>query len=205
MDRRIDRTRRALKAALLERSLERRPEELSVAELAEAADINRVTFYAHYASVDALIEETLLDILARIESVQRPPELAPDEDPRELVVGNLRAALDALMERAGFIRWALGASRGSAFRRAMADGVRSLIARRAAALGARSDSPAARVYLDYAAEGCAGAILRWIEALEGPDSPGVDAFAPALALALSEHPYAALGIGDSRGIAGDSS
>lgn len=56
-DRRVLRTRRAIQRSLL-RLLETQPmDRVTVTQLAEAADINRKTFYAHYREVGEVLED----------------------------------------------------------------------------------------------------------------------------------------------------
>lgn len=63
-DRRVRRTRRRLKKALLELIRERRYDEITVREIAERADVGRSTFYDHFGSKEDLLfdgfEERLL-------------------------------------------------------------------------------------------------------------------------------------------------
>ena len=55
MDRRALRTRRSLHQALLQLIFERDYDEISVADIAEAANVGRSTFYAHFTDKDDLL------------------------------------------------------------------------------------------------------------------------------------------------------
>ena len=57
MDRRALRTRRALHEAMIGLILERNYDEVTVAEIADAANVGRSTFYAHYTDKDALLRD----------------------------------------------------------------------------------------------------------------------------------------------------
>jgi AcrR family transcriptional regulator len=57
MDRRTLRTRRALHEAMIGLILDRPYDEVSVAEIADAANVGRSTFYAHYTDKDALLRD----------------------------------------------------------------------------------------------------------------------------------------------------
>ena len=59
-DKRMRRTRKAIKEAYIDLVVEKGPNSISVTELAERADINRKTFYAHY--------QTTADVLDDIEN-----------------------------------------------------------------------------------------------------------------------------------------
>lgn len=62
-DRRIRKTRAALKAALADLMMRKRVKDISVRELTDLADVNRGTFYLHYKDVFDLLEKTEDDIL----------------------------------------------------------------------------------------------------------------------------------------------
>lgn len=61
VDRRVRRSRAAIRAAFLELIMEKEFSQITVKELAERADINRKTFYMHYSSLD--------DVLAEVEEI----------------------------------------------------------------------------------------------------------------------------------------
>lgn len=65
-DRRTLRTRRAIRAALLRLLREKSSQEITVTELARAADINRKTFYNYYTGVPAVIDELEDEIAGRV-------------------------------------------------------------------------------------------------------------------------------------------
>jgi AcrR family transcriptional regulator len=58
-DRRIQRTRQAVRSAFVELVLERGFDRLSVSDVAERANVGRSTFYAHFGSLEGLLRETL--------------------------------------------------------------------------------------------------------------------------------------------------
>ncbi len=62
-DRRIKKTKAALKLALVKMLLEHDLSEISVSKLSEQADINRGTFYLHYQTVPDLFKEIEDEIL----------------------------------------------------------------------------------------------------------------------------------------------
>lgn len=66
-DRRIDRTRKAIRTGFMTLLAERRYEAISVADIAAQADIGKSTFYEHFRSKDDLLNammEGMLDELA---------------------------------------------------------------------------------------------------------------------------------------------
>ena len=68
-DRRIRKTKRQLRAALTQLIAQKNVKDITVKELADAADINRGTFYIHYRDVYHLIEQTERDILEEFEAL----------------------------------------------------------------------------------------------------------------------------------------
>ena len=80
VDRRINRTRRSLIQAMIELSLERGYEAVTIRDLTERADIGYATFFRHYADKDALLEDvlegTLTELMDLIIPVSSEPEKA---------------------------------------------------------------------------------------------------------------------------------
>ena len=66
-DRRSQRTRRLLTAALVELMLEKRFDDISVQDILDRADIGRSTFYGHFSSKEALLYSSLGDMLHGLE------------------------------------------------------------------------------------------------------------------------------------------
>ena len=71
MDKRIMKTKRAIHAAMTKLLAGKPIEEITVTELAEAAEINRKTFYNYYSSVNMVAEEMEDEIVARFEETLR--------------------------------------------------------------------------------------------------------------------------------------
>jgi AcrR family transcriptional regulator len=61
-DRRVNRTRRALKEALTDLILEKGYEHVTVGDVLDLADVGRSTFYAHFVDKDALLMAILADL-----------------------------------------------------------------------------------------------------------------------------------------------
>lgn len=68
-DRRIRKTRSALKRSLTTLLQQKSIKDISVKELTELADVNRGTFYLHYKDVFDLLEQSELDLLDDFESM----------------------------------------------------------------------------------------------------------------------------------------
>ena len=64
LDRRARKTRRAIQNALMQLSVDKRINEITVTDVTQAADINRSTFYLHYNDIFdllAAVEQELFD------------------------------------------------------------------------------------------------------------------------------------------------
>ena len=82
-DRRVIKTRAAIKAALDKLVKEQGMDKLTVSALAREANIDRKTFYLHYDSIDALIDSNASDMVEDIISTIDPDRLSAN--PREQV------------------------------------------------------------------------------------------------------------------------
>jgi AcrR family transcriptional regulator len=80
LDRRVQRTRRMLRDALIEVILEKGYEAVTVQDITERADLRRATFYLHYRDKEELLltalEETFEELVKQIESVMQSDGLA---------------------------------------------------------------------------------------------------------------------------------
>ena len=78
IDRRVLKTRAAIKAALDKLVKEQGMDKLTVSALAREANIDRKTFYLHYDSIDALIDSAASDMVQDIISTIDPDRLRAD-------------------------------------------------------------------------------------------------------------------------------
>ncbi|MEH0626537.1 TetR/AcrR family transcriptional regulator [Streptomyces stelliscabiei] len=106
-DRRVRRTHAALQGALIKLVEEQDLGQISVADVAEQAGVNRTTFYDHYRDVHELAEaactstiDTLIESLPALD----PAPADPDAEPARSLV----AFFENLAEHAGLYRSLLG-------------------------------------------------------------------------------------------------
>ncbi|WP_067828768.1 TetR/AcrR family transcriptional regulator [Nocardia inohanensis] len=71
-DRRVRRTRRALRDALVSLSVERGYANVTVEDITERADLGRATFYTHFADKDALLDSVVGDVIAELNARLEP-------------------------------------------------------------------------------------------------------------------------------------
>lgn len=74
MDLRVKKTKRAIRSAFYELIKEKPLEKITVKEIAERAEINKTTFYAHYETVydlvDQLEQEAVAEVISQINTAQ---------------------------------------------------------------------------------------------------------------------------------------
>ncbi|WP_395638734.1 TetR/AcrR family transcriptional regulator [Pseudolysinimonas sp.] len=89
MDPRIARTRQSLQQALFDLARERGLDEISVADIAERAGVNRSSFYQHYADKDTLLADAI-DAVAEVAGADLPVfrEITPEPPP--ILIGYLK-------------------------------------------------------------------------------------------------------------------
>lgn len=101
MDIRVKKTKRAIQKAFIELLREKPYEKITVREVAERAEINKTTFYAHYETLNALTAEleqqTIHLIMEQMDSAQQLLE-----EP-EVFVRNLFALLQQAVDFLGVI------------------------------------------------------------------------------------------------------
>jgi AcrR family transcriptional regulator len=106
-DPRIQRTRASLQEALLTLCKKRDPDSVTVSEIAEAASVNRTTFYQHYPDVNTLLADAL-DAVADAAHAQLELQLPTLEQtgPGDIIARYLQH----VFENAALYRKVLGAS-----------------------------------------------------------------------------------------------
>lgn len=85
IDRRIKKTKNSLKNAYIELIKQYAEHEITVSMIAQYADINRATFYAHYSNKEEFLEEALCEVLEGL----RKAILTPFENKNRINVNSL--------------------------------------------------------------------------------------------------------------------
>ena len=98
MDRRVIRTKKAIRNAFAQLLSVKNLEDITVKDIAELADINRKTFYSYYSGVHMIVEETENEIVETFEAAIR--DLPPDKLVKEpyLLFSRLSAIINADMD-----------------------------------------------------------------------------------------------------------
>jgi AcrR family transcriptional regulator len=125
VDRRVLRTRSQLRDALLELAETRELDDISVADISARAEVNRATFYLHYADRDALlldVADTLMVQTAAALSTAPTDETDPLRPPRHTL-----EFFNELGAHAGFFGRILGPNGSAAVLDRMEAGLREAI------------------------------------------------------------------------------
>lgn len=99
MDPRVARTRESLQHALFALARERSLDEITVADIAERAGVNRSSFYQHYSDKDVLLADAL-DSVAQETGASLPASIPVGTDPPPV----LRQFLEHVDENANLYR-----------------------------------------------------------------------------------------------------
>jgi AcrR family transcriptional regulator len=168
VDPRIARTRRSLQQALFELARERPLDDITVGDIAERAEVNRSSFYQHYADKDVLLADAL-DAMADEAEAGLPELISPFGAPPAALVTYLAHIAD----HAALYRRVLG-EHGSAVATAR---LRLRVQRLVRDEVARSGTEAfGELPLDIVAAGITGSVLgvigAWLERdpLPGPET-----------------------------------
>lgn len=120
IDRRIVRTKKALRDALTELMKEKNFDEITVSDLTTRADINRGTFYLHYRDKYDLLEQSEEEIIEGIKNIKSKKKLLKKEDIPTFDYMNepipfVTELFEYLKENADFMTVILGAKGNPAF------------------------------------------------------------------------------------------
>lgn len=74
-DRRVVKTKKAIRGAFARLVSQKEPDSITVTELAEAADINRKTFYNYYSDIGQIVDEIEEELAAAVENALQDIDL----------------------------------------------------------------------------------------------------------------------------------
>ncbi|WP_067564690.1 TetR/AcrR family transcriptional regulator [Nocardia acidivorans] len=169
-DRRVRRSRRALRDALVGLALERGYANVTVEDITARADLGRATFYTHYTDKDDLLSHVVTDLLDELEARLRP--LADVSDVGFTGKPVLEMFRHALEERDAYRVILRGEGDGRALRRF--DDDRSAAVAAAFAARAENLGVTPRIDIDVVARAWVGeqtALLRWWLESDPPPVP----------------------------------
>ena len=168
-DRRIARSKRALRTALIELMEERGLDGLSVNDLCARADLNRGTFYNHFHDKDDLLTTLEDEVIADLERIQ---EQMKDLTVMDLVRYRTRKQplpflvdlFDYLREQGAFLHAVLGSGGDVGFGPRLRDSLCTNLVQSVLHERYRNDpEPFVGYYVAFFASAYLGVITRWIE------------------------------------------
>jgi AcrR family transcriptional regulator len=170
-DRRVRRSRLAIRDAFLALVSERGYEHVTIDDVARRADIARPTFYAHYRDKNDLVTTIVGDLTAELAAAVLPLAPAGGDPPQGAIVRELFRHADA---NRALYRVVLGGEAGGRARQAYVEalvaGATTVFANTAESRG--SDPRVAPQILARAFVGSLTGVLEWW--LVAPDAPSVD-------------------------------
>ncbi len=162
-DLRVRRTRKMLRNALVELTIEKGFAEVTVRDLAERAMVNRSTFYRHYLDKYDLLRQYIAELSEMIDpqAGETSRRDQPDQPPSGLV-----RILKHIQNNADFYRVMLGkqgdpALCAESFRPYIENGFRSMLAGEVAQVD--SSRPPLGLSVSYILHAGMGAIIWWLE------------------------------------------
>ncbi|MDY6308040.1 MAG: TetR/AcrR family transcriptional regulator [Oribacterium sp.] len=157
-DRRIRKTRAALKKALTTLMQQKQVKDISVRELTDLADVNRGTFYLHYKDVFDLLEQSEDDILEELhETVSKYDEAALKENPILIFEGIYNLCRD----NADFVNILIGENGDIKFLRKLEHLVRERCLNEWSFIMKNQDPDQFDIYYAFIAGGCISVLQYW--------------------------------------------
>lgn len=152
--RRVRMTKRMMKDALLELLAQKNLVNISVKEICETADVNRSTFYQHYADPAELLREIEQDFLDQIPT---PPEVLDEQSQKSLLEATT-AFFDNIRENRNTVRTLFSESADNAFSSRLVEHLCSGYI----PVGEGRDETTTRLLQRYIANGTVGMLREWV-------------------------------------------
>ncbi len=168
-DRRITRSKKALRDAMIELMEERGLNEFTVNDLCERANLNRGTFYNHFKDKDDLLEKLEDDVMAELDQFQEIMKLITVSDLIKFRIGKIPPPLlvglfDSLRMQGDFLHAVMGPGGDMRFAPRMMDAVCTNLIYATLNERYRNDpEPFVQYYVAFFASAYLGVIARWIE------------------------------------------
>ncbi len=164
-DRRQVRTRHRIRNAFTELVMEKDIDKITIKELAERADIDRKTFYLHYAGVGDVLEEIQTELLAKVDHLLSGFELFQPDFGALGFFRELNAVID---QDSAFYRRLLVADRYSFYYVKLKTAMKEVVRERY--LQAAGKTPVSPVKLDlYAEYATSGIMAIYVDWLKHPE------------------------------------
>ncbi len=155
LDRRVKRTRQAIKISFLALAKDKPVDQITVKEVMGRADVNRATFYAHFSNISDLVsalEEDVADAVIR--SAER--SVARSADPAEVA----DAIFSAIISDTQIYEWLVSPNSTGRAKKLICEYARTHCVVNWTQ-GSKLDRDEADCLFDFLFEGCFGILNRW--------------------------------------------
>ncbi len=155
LDRRVKRTRQAIKTSFLELAKDRPVDQITVKEVMGLADVNRATFYAHFSNISDLVSALEEDVAAAVIQ-DAEHSVGSSTDPTEVA----DAIFSAIISDAQIFDWLVSPNSTGRAKKLICE-----YARTRCVINWTQDSKLDRdeadCLFDFLFEGCFGILNRW--------------------------------------------
>ncbi|OLO25677.1 TetR family transcriptional regulator [Alkalihalophilus pseudofirmus] len=163
LDKRIQRSKAALKKACLTLLYEKKFDSISITEIVQTANYNRGTFYANFSSKEDLLNEIIQDVLKEmILQIRKPYQSIKKVNLKKMQIGDI-TLFEYLKDNAKLYRLLLSDHIRMDFRFQMAKAIEELFETEYEYELAEGSQISLKWLYIYRAHGIAGLIIRWIE------------------------------------------
>jgi AcrR family transcriptional regulator len=162
IDRRILKSKRALKDAMIALMKTKGFQEITVTDIVLAADLNRGTFYKHYQYKEDLLNEIFDDVVTDLIDSYREPYKNRERFEVDKLTSSAIKVFDHVSQYAGFYTLIVQSAALAGFQHKMTTVLKELILKD---LGANPSNPKINreLHASYQAYAIAGLIIEWIE------------------------------------------
>lgn len=159
-DRRVKRTKMMMQDALMELMDEKPFSEITAKDVTARADLNRATFYLHYANVFALLDEMENEVVEKFAQMLEQAEIRQDEAWEYPIIGHI---CDYIAENPKLCRCLLLQSRSDRLARKLTEIMKQISRKVRQDWGADAVSPETEYIHQFIAYGAIGMVKQWLE------------------------------------------
>lgn len=160
-DRRVRKTKKALRQGLVSLLGRKNLKDISVRELTDEADLHRGTFYVHYRDIYDLYDRTWREMLEEVKTIFLEH---PAEELRASPGPLFRAIMEYAWENRDLCQMFFGPHGDQALVRELENVVEEKCAQDWPVLFPEGDTPGSEYLRIFMVDGCMGVVRRWVDA-----------------------------------------
>ena len=158
MDRRVARTKRNIRNALLELTSKKSLNDITVTELAERADVDRKTFYNYYDTVTDVVNEMIREVTEEVRVL-----LAEKE---QLTIEGILIGLNEIMQKNTILYQQIATGTPMSYLKESCKNILKQELKTAYYKNSGLDTATFRIYSEYIASGIIGVYTDWLASPE---------------------------------------